>query len=66
MIASPDFKTTSSPIVIDFLVRHGVISPETGGLGSLKGTCFVHASFWMGIKVVAANPALKHLGFTIK
>ncbi|KAJ1522045.1 hypothetical protein ONE63_002362 [Megalurothrips usitatus] len=36
MIASPDFKTTSSPIVIDFLVRHGVISPETGGLGRIK------------------------------
>ncbi|XP_055711662.1 uncharacterized protein LOC129806876 [Phlebotomus papatasi] len=25
---SPDFKTTSCPVVIDFLIRHGVITPE--------------------------------------
>lgn len=27
---SPDFKTTSCPVVIDFLIRHGVITPENG------------------------------------
>ena len=29
-ICGPDMKTTSCPIVIDFLVRKGVISPENG------------------------------------
>lgn len=28
---SPEFKTTSCPVVIDFLIRHGVITPENGG-----------------------------------
>ncbi|KAF7287369.1 uncharacterized protein LOC143191046 [Rhynchophorus ferrugineus] len=27
-ILSPDFKTTSSPVVLDFLIRHGVVTPE--------------------------------------
>lgn len=27
-ILSPDFKTTSCPVIIDFLVRHGIINPE--------------------------------------
>ncbi|KAJ8980767.1 hypothetical protein NQ317_016016 [Molorchus minor] len=27
-ILSPDFKTTSAPITLDFLIRHGVITPE--------------------------------------
>lgn len=27
---SPEFKTTSCPVVIDFLIRHGVITPENG------------------------------------
>ncbi|CAG9759770.1 unnamed protein product [Ceutorhynchus assimilis] len=27
-ILAPDFKTTSAPVVLDFLVRHGVITPE--------------------------------------
>lgn len=31
-ILSPDFKTTSAPVVIDFLIRHGRITPETGML----------------------------------
>uniref|UniRef100_A0A182SJX4 Nudix hydrolase domain-containing protein n=1 Tax=Anopheles maculatus TaxID=74869 RepID=A0A182SJX4_9DIPT len=26
----PDFKTTSCPVVIDFLIRHGIITPENG------------------------------------
>lgn len=29
-VFSPDFKTTSCPVVIDFLIRHGVITPENG------------------------------------
>ena len=27
---APDFKTTSCPVVIDFMIRHGVITPENG------------------------------------
>lgn len=29
-VFSPGFKTTSCPVVIDFLIRHGVITPENG------------------------------------
>lgn len=29
-VFSPEFKTTSCPVVIDFLIRHGVITPENG------------------------------------
>lgn len=29
-ILSPEFKTTSCPVVLDFLIRHGVITPENG------------------------------------
>lgn len=29
-VFSPQFKTTSCPVVIDFLIRHGVITPENG------------------------------------
>lgn len=29
---SDDFKTTSAPVVLDFLVRHGVVTPENGEL----------------------------------
>uniref|UniRef100_A0A1B6E0V4 Nudix hydrolase domain-containing protein n=1 Tax=Clastoptera arizonana TaxID=38151 RepID=A0A1B6E0V4_9HEMI len=28
-VLSLDFKTTSCPVVLDFLIRHGVISPES-------------------------------------
>lgn len=31
-ILSPDFKTTSCPVIIDFLIRHGIINPENGEL----------------------------------
>jgi len=27
---SPDFKTTSCPVALDFLIRHEVITPENG------------------------------------
>ena len=27
---SPDFKTTSAPVVVDFMIRHGFINPENG------------------------------------
>jgi len=27
-INSPDFKTTSIPVILDFLIRHGVVNPE--------------------------------------
>lgn len=27
---TPDFKTTSAPVALDFLIRHGVITPENG------------------------------------
>lgn len=30
---SADFKTTSIPVALDFLIRHGVISPENGKFG---------------------------------
>lgn len=30
MIFSPDFKTTSAPVVIDFLIRKGLITPDNG------------------------------------
>lgn len=26
----PDYKTTSIPVTLDFLIRHGFISPENG------------------------------------
>lgn len=29
-ILASDFKTTSAPVVIDFLIRHGVLTPENG------------------------------------
>lgn len=29
-VFSPEFKTTSCPVVIDFLIRHGFITPENG------------------------------------
>lgn len=29
-ICSPKFKTTSTPVVIDFMIRHGIINPENG------------------------------------
>lgn len=31
-ILSADFKTTGAPVVLDFLVRHGVVTPENGEL----------------------------------
>lgn len=31
-VFSPEFKTTSAPVIIDFLIRHGFISPEKGKL----------------------------------
>lgn len=34
-VFSPDFKTTSCPVVIDFLIRHGVITPENGKQNAL-------------------------------
>lgn len=27
---SSDFKTTSAPVLLDFLIRHGLVSPENG------------------------------------
>lgn len=27
-VFSPEFKTTSAPVIIDFLIRHGIITPE--------------------------------------
>lgn len=27
-VFSPEFKTTSAPVIIDFLIRHGFITPE--------------------------------------
>jgi hypothetical protein len=35
-VFSSDFKTTSCPVVIDFLIRHGLISPETGNFSTTK------------------------------
>lgn len=29
-VLADDFKTTSAPCVLDFLLRHGVITPENG------------------------------------
>lgn len=29
-VFAPDFKTTSCPVVIDFMIRHGIITPENG------------------------------------
>lgn len=31
-VFSPDFKTTSAPVIVDFMIRHGLISPENGML----------------------------------
>lgn len=36
---APDFKTTSCPVVIDFLIRHGVITPENGTLSNRYQKC---------------------------
>lgn len=27
---APDFKTTSCPVLLDFMIRHGIITPENG------------------------------------
>lgn len=32
-VFTPDFKTTSAPVVIDFLIRHGHITAEKGTFG---------------------------------
>lgn len=29
-VLSKDFKTTSCPVVLDFLIRHGIITPDSG------------------------------------
>lgn len=29
---SSDFKTTSAPVILDFLIRHGLVSPENGNV----------------------------------
>jgi len=29
-VLSPDFKTTSSPVALDFFIRHGIINPKNG------------------------------------
>lgn len=29
-VLSTDFKTTSCPVVLDFLIRHGIITPDSG------------------------------------
>lgn len=31
---SPEFKTTSCPVVVDFMIRHGIITPENGKFSS--------------------------------
>lgn len=39
-VFTPDFKTTSAPVVIDFLIRHGYITAENGmNLFSYSRTC---------------------------
>lgn len=35
-VFTPDFKTTSAPVVIDFLIRHGYITAENGMFLNLK------------------------------
>jgi 8-oxo-dGTP pyrophosphatase MutT (NUDIX family) len=29
-VFSPEFKTTGCPVFIDFLIRHGIVTPENG------------------------------------
>lgn len=31
-ILTPDFKTTSAPVTLDFLIRHGFVSAENGNI----------------------------------
>lgn len=33
---SSDFKTTSIPVVLDFMIRHGLVNPENGKTYFLK------------------------------
>lgn len=33
----PDYKTTSIPVTLDFLIRHGFISPENGKVELCSG-----------------------------
>lgn len=35
-ILTEDFKTTSSPVALDFLIRHGVVTAENGKYPSVK------------------------------
>lgn len=49
---SADFKTTSVPVALDFLIRHGLVTPENGkGVSRLMEVsfCFLEKEF---IKVV--------------
>lgn len=52
-IFSRDFKTTSCPVVIDFLIRHGVITPENGKKKYSK-TFLMHFS-WFCLLYSKAN-----------
>lgn len=33
---TPEFKTTSAPVLLDFLIRRGYINPENGELLRIK------------------------------
>ncbi|KAG8225305.1 hypothetical protein J437_LFUL001919 [Ladona fulva] len=36
-ILTPEFKTTSCPVVVDFLIRHGLVTPENGLVLLIRG-----------------------------
>lgn len=44
-ILSPHFKTTSIPVALDFLIRHGYITPENGkeNVNLIKNYCVTNA-----------------------
>lgn len=50
-VFSPDFKTTSCPVVLDFLIRRGVITAENGKGPEIIDLCFEGDSiiflFWL-------------------
>lgn len=56
-IFTSDFKTTSCPVVIDFLIRHGYITPENGNLFAIPICAFLLMCFFL----IFQNPILLKL-----
>lgn len=53
-IFSPEFKTTSAPVIIDFLIRHGFITPENGKQKLISIFHFSYSEFWFSSSIAIA------------